>query len=57
MRMTSKEDDHTRRESYKKTGRRPYRKNKSQEFNLEDDIKKDNLTKRQELEDDTRLPR
>ena len=33
MKMTSKEDNHTRREPYKKTGRRPYRKNSSQEFN------------------------
>ena len=32
--MTSREDDHTRREPYKKTGRRPYRNKTSQEFNL-----------------------
>ena len=32
--MTSKEDDHTRRKPYKKTGRRPSRKKASQEFNL-----------------------
>ena len=32
--MTSREDDHRRREPYKKTGRRPYRNKTSQEFNL-----------------------
>ena len=32
--MTSKKDNHTRREPYKKTGIMPYRKKTSQEFNL-----------------------
>ena len=32
--MTSKKDKHTRREPYKKTGKMPYRKKTSKEFNL-----------------------
>ena len=34
MKLNSKEDEHTWKKPYKKTGRKPYRKKISQEFNL-----------------------
>ena len=59
--MISKEDNHKRRKHYKKTGRRPFKKDTSQEFNLTGRLHHEKTTlqrdrKKALLEDDISLP-